>query len=296
MKILDKVKQSGIFSKIFSRKKKVKKPRVGTYILLIVQSLYILVPFWIIFVTALKTIQEAAMFDFTWWPTQGLTWDAFKRVWEYGSLQKGFINTILFYIPPTVIGLVVSTLSAYGFAKMEWKGRDAVFSFLLFTMMVPGSVTMTATRLIYDYINWIGTPYPVMIPGMFGGIGIVFFLRQYIKGIPDDLIGAAKIDGAGELYIVTQLVMPIAAPAMLTQGVLTFIGHYNDYLGALLYLIDEPLFTLQIAIKNLGDTFRTDLPSQMAAAFIGMAPILIIYTFLQNYIIKGISMSSGLKG
>lgn len=296
MKILDSIKQSSLYRKLFVGKSKKSRPRVGTFVLLILQSFYILIPFWIIFVTALKTIQEAAMFDFTWWPTLGITWDAFKRVWEYGSLQKGFLNTLMFYIPPTVIGLVVSTIAAYGFAKMEWKGRDTVFSFLMLTMMIPGSVTMTATRLIYDYINWIGTPYPVMIPGMFGGISIVFFLRQYIKGIPDDLIGAAKIDGAGELYIVTQLVMPIAAPAMLAQGVLTFIGHYNDYLGALLYLIDEPLFTLQIAIKNLGDTFRTDLPSQMAAAFIGMAPILIIYALLQNYIIKGISISSGLKG
>lgn len=296
MKIFDLTKKSLGSPSLSSRKKKAQRSKIGTYIMLVVYSAYILVPFWIIFVTALKTIQEAAFFDFTWWPTQGITLDSFKRVWEYGSLQKGFINTFLFYLPPTIIGLFVSTLSAYGFAKMEWKGRDTVFSFLMLTMMIPGSVTMTATRLIYDYINWIGTPYPVMIPGMFGGIGIVFFLRQYIKGIPNDLIGAAKIDGAGEMQIVLQLIIPVAAPAMLTQGVLSFIGHYNDYLGALLYLIDEPLFTLQIAIKNLGGTFKTDLPSQMAAAFIGMAPMLILYLFLQNYILRGISMSSGLKG
>jgi multiple sugar transport system permease protein len=171
-----------------------------------------------------------------------------------------------------------------------------MFQFLLLTMMIPGTVTMTATRLMYDTIGWIGTPAPVMIPGMFGGIGTVFFLRQYMKGIPDDLIGAAKIDGMSEIRIFVQLILPLSVPALLTQGVLGFIGHYNDYMGALLYLIDEPLYTLQIAIKNLADIYRTDLPAQMAAAFLGMMPMLILYLLLQNYILKGISMSSGLKG
>ena len=281
----------------FKRNKKKRQcPRIGTYIALILYSIYILVPFWIIFVSSIKSVQEAAMFNFTWWPSMGIEWSAFKRVFQYGGLLRGFRNTLLFYLPPTIIGLFVSALSAYGFAKMKWVGRDAIFSFLLFTMMIPGSITMTATRLIFDEINWIGTPLPVMIPGMFGSIGIVFFLRQYIKGIPDELLNAAKIDGTSELRIFLQLILPLSVPALLTQGVLTFIGHYNDYTGALLYLIDEELYTLQISIKFLADTFRTDIPSQMAAAFIGMVPVLLIYLFLQNYILKGISMSSGLKG
>ncbi len=277
-------------------KKKVKRPPIGTYIMLIIYSLYILVPFWIIFISSLKSIQEAAFAEFTWYPTEGVTWGAFKRVFESNEIQRGFINTLTFYTPVTLVSVFVSALASYGFAKMEWAGRNAIFSFLLLTMMIPGCVTMTATRLMYDTIGWIGTPLPVMIPGMFGGIGMVFFMRQYMKGIPDDLIGAAKIDGMSEIKIFLVLIIPLSVPALLTQGVLSFIGHYNDYLGALLYLIDEPLYTLQIAIKNMVDTYRTDLPAQMAACFLGMLPMLLIYLFLQNYILKGISMSSGLKG
>lgn len=277
-------------------KKKVSRPPIGTYVMLVVYSLYILIPFYIIFISAVKTPQEAFEPIFTWWPKKGWTWAAFKRVFGTEGIQQGFLHTLLFYTPPTVIGLLVSALASYGFAKMEWAGRNTIFSFLLLTMMIPGAVTMTATRLMYDTINWIGTPLPVMIPGMFGGIGTVFFLRQYIKGIPDDLIGAAKIDGMSEIKIFITLILPLSAPALLTQGVLGFIGHYNDYLGALLYLIDEELYTLQIAIKNMCSLYRTDLPRQMAACFLGMLPMLIIYLVLQDYILKGISMSSGLKG
>ena len=277
-------------------RKKIKLPPIGTYVGLILWSLYILIPFWIIFVTAMKTIQEAVWADFTWWPQQGFHFDAFRRVFADGSLLRGFWNTLRFYLPTTVIGVLVSALSAYGFAKMEWKGRDAIFSFLMLTMMLPSSVTMTASRLMYDTIGWIGTPLPIMIPGMFGSIGIVFFLRQYMKGIPNDLIGAAKVDGMNEFNIFLTIILPLSMPALLTQAVLGFLAHYNDYMGALLYLIDEPLFTLQIAISTLSSTFLSDFPAQMAAAFVGMLPMLIIYALLQKYILKGISMSSGLKG
>lgn len=273
-----------------------KRPPVGTYIMLILYSLYILVPFWIIFVSGLKSIQEAAEPIFTWWPQKGVTWLAFRRVFEDGSIMRGFGNTLKFYIPPTIIGILMSAMSSYGFAKMEWRGRNALFSFLLLTMMIPGCVTMTATRLLYDTIGWIGTPLPVMIPGMFGGIGAVFFLRQYMKGIPDDLIGAAKIDGMSEIKIFIVLILPLSLPAILTQVILGFIGSYNDYLGPLLYLIDEDLYTLQLALRNLIGIYRTDVPRQMAASFVAMMPMLLIYLFMQNYILKGISMSSGLKG
>lgn len=278
------------------RKKKLNPPRVGTYVMLIIWSVYILIPFWIILVTSLKTIPEAALADFTWWPKQGFHLDAYKRIFEDNLILRGFWNTLRFYLPTTIIGVLVSALAAYGFAKLEWRGRDAIFGFLMLTMMLPSAVTMTASRLMYDTIGWIGTPYPITIPGMFGTIGMVFFLRQYMKGIPNDLIGAAKVDGMNEIRIFLEIVLPLSLPALLTQALLHFLSCYNNYLTALLYLIDEPLYTLQIAINALASNFNNDLPAQMAASFVGMMPMLIIYFVLQKYILKGISMSSGLKG
>lgn len=281
-------------------KKKVKRKPIGTYVMLTIYSIYILIPFWILLVTALKTRDEVFRSEFTWWPQQGFSSDGILGVLKMKEIYYGFLNTMMYHTPPTVIGILVSSLASYGFAKMEWKGRNLVFQFLLFTMMIPGSVTLTATFLMYDAINWVNTPLPFLIPGMFGGIGTVFFLRQYMKGIPDDLIGAAKIDGMSEIKIFTTLILPLSAPALLTQGILGFIGHYNEYMGPLLYLQSAEMkqMTMQLVIKikssQLQRTGRRD--QQMAMCLISMLPMLILYLCLQNYILKGISMSSGLKG
>lgn len=279
-----------------SKQKKLKRFPIVTYFLLILLSLYIIVPFWIVFVSGIKTVQEASAIEFTWWPKRGVTWLAFKRVFEDGSLLRGFGNTLKYGLLPLFVGLFVSTMSAYGFEKMRWRGRNVMFQFLLLTMMLPGCVTMTATRLMYDTIGWTGTALPLMIPGMFGGIGVVFFLRQYMKGVPNELIDAAKIDGAGDFGTFVVIIIPLSMPAIFTQLVLCFLGTYNDYMGPLLYIIDEDMYTLQLALRNMIGMYRFDVPRQMAASFVAMMPMLIIYLFAQNYILKGISMSSGLKG
>ena len=279
-----------------SSKNQTLKGKIIIYSLLIIYSLFVLVPFWIVFVSGLKTVQEAAQPVFTWWPKEGVSLLAYKRVFEDASLFLGFKNTLLFGIPPLFVGVFTSSMAAYGFAKMHWRGRDSLFQFLLLTMMLPGCVTMTASRLVYDTIGWIGTPLPLMIPGLFGGIGTVFFLRQYMKGIPDELIEAAKIDGMGQFTILISVILPLTAPAIFTQLVLGFLSTYNNYMGALLYLIDEDMYTLQIALRTLVSVYRFDVPRQMAASFLAMLPMLIIYFFAQKYILKGISMNSGLKG
>ena len=109
------------------KRRSLKRPPIGTYVLLILWSLYILIPFWIIAITSLKSIQEAVWADFTWWPKEGIYFDAYRRVFADGSLLRGFWNTLRFYLPTTIIGVLVSALSAYGFAKMEWAGRDGIF-------------------------------------------------------------------------------------------------------------------------------------------------------------------------
>ncbi len=279
-------------------KKKVARPPIITYILLIVYSIYIFIPFWILLVTSLKTDGEARLGTFTWWPKEGFHLDALKKVLQEELIYTGFLNTLLYHMPPTIVGLLVSALASYGFAKMEWKGRNAIFQFLIFTMMIPGSVTLTASFLMYDLIGWVDTPLPFMIPGMFGGIGMVFFLRQYMKGIPDDLIGAAKIDGMSEIKIFLTLILPLSVPALLTQGILAFIGHYNEYMGPLLYLPSaaDNEITLQLVLRKLTERFRLHPNEQMGVCLIAMMPMLLLYLLLQNYILKGISMSSGLKG
>lgn len=276
--------------------KKIHRLHIGTYVVLILFSIYILIPFWIMVVTSLKTIEEAAWVEFTWWPKQGFHLDAYERIFRDEVLLRGFGNTLRFYLPRTIIGVFVSAMSAYGFAKMEWKGREQIFGFMLLTMMIPHAITMTASRLMYDTIGWIGTALPITVPAMFGSASMVFFMRQYMKGIPNDLIGAAKVDGMSEMGIFLSIILPISIPAILTQILLNFLSGYNDYLTALLYLIDEPLYTLQIAINYLASLNNGDLPAQMATSVVGLLPMLILYFILQKFILEGISIGSGLKG
>jgi multiple sugar transport system permease protein len=146
-------------------------------------------------------------------------------------------------------------------------------------------------------LGWNNTANPIIIPGLFGGIGTVFFLRQYVMGIPDDLIGAAKIDGMSEVKIFLTLIVPLSLPAITTQVVLGFIGAYNSYLDVLIYLnANESAWTIQLVLKNISGFYPGMKNISMAFCVVGMFPLIILYLALQNYILKGISMSSGLKG
>lgn len=280
-------------------KKKVLKPPYLCYALIIIYSLYILLPLYIILITSFKTYGDASSSVFLWWPVSGFSFDAYTNIiWpEMGTILNGLLNTVIYYVPRTLIAVFVSTMAAYGFAKVEWRGKDAIFGFLMLTMMIPGTITMSASRMYMAILGWESTANPIIIPGLFGGIGTVFFLRQYVMGIPDDLIGAAKIDGMNEVSIFLTLIVPLTMPAITTQAVLGFIGSYNSYLDVLIYLGNYPeKYTIQLVLKQASGFYSSYKNVTMAYCVVGMFPLIILYLVLQDYILKGISMSSGLKG
>lgn len=280
-------------------KKKVLRPPYGAYIMLIIYSLYILVPLYIIVITSFKTTPEANATVFTWWPTMGFTWEAYRDVFAMGDILRPLMNTFLYYIPTCISNVFFSAVSAYGFAKMEFAGRKQIYGFLIMTMTLPGSVTQSSSRVWMSTLGLMGTAWPLIIPGLFGGIGQVFFLRQYIAGIPDDLIGAAKVDGMGQIKIFLTLIIPLTLPALLVRIILGFIGSYNDYMGPLIYTMQyQEKWTLQLALKNVSDIAAKNGRKNfsMAAATVGMFPLIIVYIFIQDYIIKSTSIGSGLKG
>ena len=281
-------------------KAKVLRPPYLTYALLIIYSLYILLPLYIIVITSFKRTSEAAGgIDgfFTWWPQMGFNFEAYKEIFDKGVIPRSLANTFAYYLPTSVLNIFFSAVSAYGFAKMEWTGRSAIFGFLIITMTLPGSITQTSSRVWMTTLGMDGTPLPLILPGIFGGIGQVFFLKQYIAGIPDDLIGAAKIDGMGQVKIFLTLIIPLTLPALLVRIVLAFIGGYNDYMGPLIYMTgEEDMYTLQLALKNIADQAVGRNEYKMAAATIGMFPLIVVYIFIQDYIIKSTSIGSGLKG
>jgi multiple sugar transport system permease protein len=257
-------------------------------------------PFYVVVITSFKTKVES-MNVFTWWP-KTFSLEGYIDALTYTSgdgdtmptIVRGFINTLITTIPPVFIGVLVSALAAFAFAKMNFKSKKVLFSILLSTMIIPGTISMIPSYVIFDKIGWIDTFLPLIVPGLFGGASIVFFLRQFYFSIPDDLISAAKIDGLSNIQIFFTIILPLSVPALIAQFVLTFVGSYNAYLGPLLYLQSPDKYTLQIALSFFRGTYATNWSVVMAGSVLSLLPTLIIYFVGQKFFVQGIA-TSGMK-
>ena len=292
---------------ISARKKKLQPKdlvaKIFIYAALVLFALWVLLPFSLVLLTSFKGIIEANSLDFNWWPKE-FTFQGYEKVLDYDMgtayegvplIVSGFINTLWIVIPPTILGLFSSAISAYAFAKLRFKLRDKMFSLLLATMMIPGTILLTPTYIIYNEIGWVNTPFPLMIPGMFGAAACVFFMRQFYLGIPTELIEAAEIDGMGYFGIFFKIMVPLSVPALLAQALLGFIGGYNDYLGPLIYLQDPEMYTLQIAMNQLKSFCAgRNVPAMMAATVISIIPTIVLYIIAQKRFVEGVA-TSGMK-
>ena len=262
-----------------------------------------LFPFYVVIINSIKTSAEANALGFTYFPKEGITFDHYVHLFANSTgigidLVLSFFNSLIYASFPVLVGVFTSALSAYGFAKLPYRGRSTIYQFMIFTLMVPGCVSMSSSYVLFDTLGWTrgaGISLPLIIPSCFGGIGTVMFLREYFKGIPDDMLAAAKIDGCGKMKIFTFIIIPLGAPALIAQGVLGFIGAYNDYQGALIYLKYPDQYTIQLALTFFNGGYA-DKALASAAAVFGIVPLLMLYVIFQNKIISGISFSSGLKG
>lgn len=288
-----------IKKKKLRRHKKLRAADVIGKIALLLGAIIILVPFWILLITSFKSPAEIMSADFTWWPKE-FNLDGYINAFNFetaaitSNVLIGLGNTLLYTLPTTIIGLFVSGMSAYAFSKMHFKGREVLFGVLLLTMVMPGTVVLIPQYTIYSMIGWVGTPFPLMIPGMFGAAGTVFFLRQFMRGVPDEIVEAAEMDGLGKFRAYWMIMLPVCVPAFIAQFVLNFIGGYNDYLGPILFLGegDPSRFTLQVVLSNMVSSQESETQKRMANAVVALVPLIILYLFSQNFIIDGISVSA----
>lgn len=267
---------------------------------LTVLALLILFPFYLLIITSLKTPHEAASFEFSFWPKEGIYLGSYKEIFQmdesFGfTLTQSIVNSFVYSIIPGVIGLLTSAMAAYAFSKIHFKGSKSMYMMLLMTMMLPGCVTMGSSYLMYDQYGWTNSELPLIIPGLFGGASCVLFLREFFMGIPDGLLEAAEIDGCGKWRRFWNIMMPLARPALTAQFVLRFISGFNSYMGPLIYLNKPSGYTLQIAITFLVG-MGIDISMMAAAGAFALIPMLVLYILFQKTIIQGISISSGLKG
>lgn len=277
--------------------------KIAIYAILVLYAVIIIFPFSIVVSTAFKDWKSAASAEFQWISPNGITMEGFNEVFLYKAnpsaalptLVKAFFNTLFYILPPTIIGLLTSSMAAYAFAKLRFRAKNFMYAALLATMMIPGTITIASQFSIYDTLGWVDTPLPLMIPGMFGAAACVFFMRQFFTGIPDSIIEAAKLDGVSYVGIFFEIMVPLSVPALIAQGLLGFIGGYNDYFNPLIYLQSSDNYNLQVALKTYASVYEKKQNFVMAGTLVALLPTLIIYFIAQDFFIEGIA-ASGIKG
>jgi multiple sugar transport system permease protein len=268
--------------------------RVAPMVVLIVLAAVYLTPFVWMISTSLKTLAQSIASPPVIIPDP-IVFKPFTDALTKMNYPLALRNTLI-YAVPAVIGTVVScSLVAYGFALVQWRGRNAMFLIVLATMMLPSQVTLIPLYVIYAKLGWINTYLPLLVPTFLGSPFFIFLLRQFFMGMPKELIDAARLDGASELRILATIVAPLSAPALITVGILTFIDKWNDFYGPLIFLQKPELHPLALAVQVFQTQHGTDWPLLMAASVLVAAPLVALYFVAQRKFIEGITLT-GLKG
>ncbi|AEI13056.1 MULTISPECIES: carbohydrate ABC transporter permease [Cellulomonas] len=273
--------------------------RVTNVVLFVVLALFAVVmiaPLAWMFTTAVKTKGEVFALPPVLWP-EAPQWDTFTRMWSEAPILSGFKNSFIVATTVTVIGSLTSALAAFALAKMRLPGKNAIFLALLSGLMIPYPTIMIPQFVMFSRLHWVDTLLPLIVPLLFGNIIMIFFIRQYLETVPDSLVEAAKIDGASYLTIFFRMIMPMIRPAIAAQFILWFMTLWNDYLAPILYLNSPEKQTLQVVIANLNVEFATqrDYPLIMAASFVALLPILVVFLIFQRQIIESVALT-GTKG
>jgi ABC-type glycerol-3-phosphate transport system permease component len=264
------------------------------YGLLISASAFMILPFIWMISTSLKPPDEIfAIPPIIISPNSSLK--AYAYLQEQYNILGIVKNTFVIAFSATILRLFFCALGGYGFAKFKFPGQGALFAFLLGTMVIPGAVTLVPVYIIMRDLKWIDTFWPLIIPGAANAFGI-FFMRQYIMSVSNELMDAARIDGAGEFTIFWRIILPIIAPGLTSLGLIFFMGSWNDFIGPLIYLKSPEHFTLPLIIRSLiGPVGRTVYDVQMAASVISLIPLLIIFLIFQRRFVEGIT-AGAIKG
>ena len=267
-------------------------PWISTVILGFVAFLF-LIPFVWMVSTALKPADEV----FASPPSligSAIQFHNFADAWNYLPFGKFMINGLIVATIGTILNVFTSALAAYAFSRINWKGRSKVFFLYLMTLMVPQEVLIVPMFIMMQKLGWVNSYYALILPWAVTAFG-TFLLRQFMLTLPDELEEAATIDGASKFRVFTQIILPLAAPAMLTLGVFTFIGYWNSFLWPLLIISDVNMATVPLGLNMFMGQTGNQWNMLMAASTISVLPAAILVALVQKYLVSGIALS-GLGG
>ncbi len=271
--------------------------RAITYAFLLLMALIIIFPFYWMIISSLKTVEEYRLAIPTLFPKY-IDWRNYIQVFTNEDLLLGrlFANTLYVGVVSTILSLVITVLSAFAFARLEFKGKNALFAFLLATMMIPGELfTITNFQTVYNF-GWRNT-FTVLIVPFLVSVFYIYLLRQNFLQIPNELYLAAKVDGTNDLKYLWKVMIPLSLPNLISITILKMMGSWNSYMWPRLVANDAAhrLITNGLRTAFTDASGNTDIPVQMAAVALVSLPLFLVFVFLRKYIMKGVSRS-GIKG
>ncbi len=267
------------------------------YIFLILVAIAVLFPFYWMINSSLKTLEEYRLSVPTFWPKQ-VMWSNYAAAFQVGNLGTLFKNTVIVGVVSTILSLIVTILSAFAFARLEFKGKNILFGALLATMMIPGEMFTITNYITVVKFQWLNT-YTALIVPFLVSVFYIYLLRQNFMQIPNELYLAAKVDGTSDFKYLCKVMIPLALPTIISITILKMMGAWNSYVWPRLVANDEMHKLVSNGLRGLAftdaATNETNYPQQMAAVAIVSAPLFAVFIFLRKYIMKGVSRS-GIKG
>ncbi len=259
-------------------------------VLIAVGAMFALPLVWMV-LTSFKSASQALTFPVVWWPHPFL-WKNYPQVLSSLPFGRFFLNTFV-YAAVTIVGVCISSsLVAYGFSRLRWRGRNTLFYVMLTTLLLPFVCTLIPLFILYKHVGWIGSYLPLEVPTFFGSsVFSTFLLRQFFMTIPESLSDAARLDGASEFYIYSRIVLPLAKPAMATVILFQFIYCWNDFLGPLIYISNQNSYPLSLGLDLILGDYTTNWSWVMAAASAATIPIVILFFLTQRTFIQGIALT-----
>ncbi len=269
--------------------------KVLVYAFLITMAIIIIFPFYWMLISSVKSISEYRLSVPTLFPRE-ILWSNYVEAFNQASLGRLFMNTLYVGLVSTLLSLVITVLSAFAFARLEFKGKNALFAALLGTMMIPGELFTITNYSTVNTFGWMNS-YTVLIVPFLVSVFYIYLLRQNFLQIPDELYLAAKVDGTGDLKYLWKVMIPLALPTLISITILKMMGAWNSYVWPRLVANEEKYQLITNGLRNAftDSTGEVNIPVQMAAVAIVSLPLFLVFVFLRKYIMKGVSRS-GIKG
>ena len=272
--------------------------QIGLYLFLTIMAVIVVFPFYWMLISSLKTLKEYELKNPTFFP-QEFNWVNYSNAFNKANMGRLFLNTLFVGVVSTLLSLVVTILAAFAFSRLNFKGRDTLFGFLLATMMIPGELFTITNYITVNRLDWMNT-YTVLIVPFLVSVFYIYLLKQNFQQIPNELYLAAKVDGTSDFKYLCKVMIPLALPTIISITILKMMGSWNSYMWPKLVANDDLHKLITNGLREMdfsedGNQGRIDYPRQMAAVTIVSIPLFMVFVFLRKYIMKGVSRS-GIKG